>query len=128
MDVGCGEGELLHVLSQPASWLAPDSTTTQPTETEVLNLHPTHVHGLDFSSHDLQFAMEGTQPRSPSDGGGGGYGFGHRHDIRWEQLEVCIWEGRLEVLNEAFIGMECIVAMEVYVLFRPVVYTIERDY
>jgi small RNA 2'-O-methyltransferase len=121
LDVGCGEGELLHVLSQPASWLAPDpsittsttSATANTTDSEIINLHPTHVHGLDISARDLKFAMEGAQPRKDADGGGDGYGFGYRQDIRWEELEVCIWKGGLEVWNEELVGVECIVAMEV---------------
>lgn len=35
---------------------------------------------------------------------------------RWEELEVKIWEGGLQVDNEEFVGVECIVATEVYVL------------
>ena len=35
--------------------------------------------------------------------------------VRWEPLEVSLWEGSLEHVNDAFVGVECVVAAEVYV-------------
>jgi hypothetical protein len=32
---------------------------------------------------------------------------------RWEELEVKIWQGGLEVVNEELVNIECIVSMEV---------------
>src|SRR3984957_15707528 len=68
---------------------------------EILSLHPARVFGLDVSAQDLQFAMENTAVS--------------RAMRRWEDLEAKIWEGSLDVVNEAFVDVDCVVAMEVYV-------------
>src|ERR1700722_17952165 len=68
---------------------------------EILSLHPARVFGLDVSAQDLQFAMENTAVS--------------RAMRRWEDLEAKIWEGSLDVVNEAFVDIDCVVAMEVYV-------------
>jgi hypothetical protein len=50
------------------------------------------------------------------DGDGGGYG--HTHvGIRWEEMEAKVWKGGLEVANEEFVGIECLVSTEVSVFF-----------
>ena len=67
----------------------------------MLTLRPTHVAGLDISSRDLEFAVETTAQTA------------FTSDIRWEELEVKVWKGGLESVNEEFVGIECIVAMEV---------------
>jgi len=38
---------------------------------------------------------------------------------RFEQLDVLIWEGGLQVPNTTFNNIECIVAIEVYDSQRP---------
>jgi len=38
--------------------------------------------------------------------------------IRWESMVAEIWKGSLEVINEAFVGIQCIVSSEVYVFIR----------
>lgn len=38
---------------------------------------------------------------------------------RWEDLQVKIWKGGLETVNEAFIGVECIVSTEVIEHLQP---------
>ncbi|TFK49979.1 hypothetical protein OE88DRAFT_302403 [Heliocybe sulcata] len=134
LDVGCGEGELLACLCQPAPWLPPPPSNSLPNaDTEstsrctgpfscahsesfypvpntlpdkIANLHPSHLAGLDVSPHDLQFAVLGTAPKPPSH---------WNENVRWEALEVKLWQGGLESLNEEFVGVECITAMEVYV-------------
>jgi hypothetical protein len=105
LDIGCGEGELLQALCQPAPWLQPPSETSEEHvalhKNEILNLHPTRVFGLDVSVDDLQVAIANTAP--------------FEDFPRWEPVEAKIWEGGLEVFNPSFVDMECIVAMEVYV-------------
>jgi small RNA 2'-O-methyltransferase len=131
VDIGCGEGELLACLAQPAPWLRPLPHSLNPTksrsadydsdngppynvpdklidphESEIANLHCTKIQGLDISSSDLQYAVAGTAPPQSA------YKY-----IRWEPLEAKIWHGALESVNPEFIDVECIVSTEVYVLF-----------
>jgi small RNA 2'-O-methyltransferase len=135
LDVGCGEGELLAALSQPAMYLAPEPSFDMPLKSpitpftpftpsaaseDVMNLHCTRISGLDVSSSDLEFAAQWTAP--PKDTrleGGTSYLSFLPPPIRWEELEVDIWHGGLERFNEEFVGRECITAMEVYVIKPP---------
>jgi len=131
LDIGCGEGELLGSLCQPAPWLTPPPDSILPIETpkspiasptfnshdEVPNLHATHIHGLDISESDLSFAIDCTSPpriegeldpESP-------HPF-RRYSTtltRFEDLEVKLWKGGFEAINEEFVGIECIVSTEV---------------
>ncbi|TFK36627.1 hypothetical protein BDQ12DRAFT_653897 [Crucibulum laeve] len=138
LDVGCGEGQLLSALCQPAPWLDPPPTSVLPpvpatpisptspcsletpiyNDDEIPNLHISHLYGLDVSERDLQFAVQGvTPPRVEKEensnvyGGRGGY-FGTPSQ-RWEETEAKIWKGGLEVVNEELVGIECIVSTEV---------------
>ncbi|KAH9916169.1 uncharacterized protein B0H18DRAFT_858656, partial [Fomitopsis serialis] len=126
LDVGCGEGSLISCLCNPAPWLPPppqsilESFATVHSEASVATstvtadaapfaarldhptedfLHPLKVIGLDISTTDLEYATQATEPSD--------------WRLRWEPLEVEIWEGGLEAVNPAFVGMECIVATEV---------------
>ncbi|KAH9838573.1 uncharacterized protein C8Q71DRAFT_751899 [Rhodofomes roseus] len=130
LDVGCGEGSLISCACNPAPWLPPplpsiletfattraessataSSINDHGTLTEASShllpepvredfLHPTKVIGLDISAADLEYAAEDSAPSDSR--------------TRWEPLEVQIWEGGLEVVNPAFVGIECIVATEV---------------
>ncbi|KAG2139169.1 uncharacterized protein EDB93DRAFT_702531 [Suillus bovinus] len=111
VDIGCGEGQLLAVLCQPALCLPPpdpgvlaypsDATSTTP-EPGDLDLHPTRITGLDISSHALASAIEGTSPAAAN-----------ASYTRWEPLGVNIWHGGLEIFNPHFVNAECIVATEV---------------
>jgi hypothetical protein len=102
LDVGCGEGELLHVLCQPSPWLPPPAMSRNASQNLYRDmLHPNRVAGLDISSSDLKFAVETTAQSSFSS------------DIRWQEMEANVWKGGLEAYNEEFVGIECIVAMEV---------------
>nr|GAT45288.1 predicted protein [Mycena chlorophos] len=116
LDVGCGEGQLLSVLAQPAPWLAPPSSTILPSvddctykPSDVANLHMRRVTGLDISASDLAFAIKDTQPPDPAS----------QQDpyslrvTRFEDLSVRIFKGGLQTLNEEFVGVECIVCTEV---------------
>ena len=136
LDAGCGEGELLTVLCQPAPWLpappssilppspssptspaqitAPLESPTYNTTDDIPNLHISLIHGLDVSSSDLAFAIERTQPPPPEpEEDITGYRTYSTGVQRWEDLQVNIWKGGLETVNEAFVGVECIVSMEV---------------
>ncbi|KIM84337.1 hypothetical protein PILCRDRAFT_27688, partial [Piloderma croceum F 1598] len=119
VDIGCGEGELLACLAQPAPWLRPPPQSIRskstswdaddslprpldPNQSEIANLHCTHIQGLDISYSDLQYAILGTAPPESN-----------RHHVRWEALETKIWHGGLESVNQAFVDVECIVSTEV---------------
>ena len=67
---------------------------------ELINLHPVRVAGLDVSTDALEFASTGIAPS-------------FQGITRWEPLEAKVWNGGLESLNEEFVDMECIIAMEV---------------
>ncbi|RDB26089.1 Small RNA 2'-O-methyltransferase [Hypsizygus marmoreus] len=143
LDVGCGEGQLLTVLSQPAPWLAPPppgflpppleppdaSDTIPPSPTyndEIPNLHMTHVMGLDISINDLQFAIQGTAPPQDEvnlEEGSDQYRSHYTNvGLRWENLEAKIWKGGLEVINEDFLDIECIVSTEVIEHLPPEIF------
>lgn len=113
VDIGCGEGELLACLTQPAPWLRPPPESISPKhhlpksidlqQAGIANLYCTHIHGLDISAPDLQYAIQGTAPLASSD----------KRYLRWQPTEVKIWLGGLESTNPEFVGVECIVSTEV---------------
>ena len=129
--MGCGEGQLLTVLCQPAPWLTPPPTSvlkplslddaspsTPQTPTynhdEIPNLHISELHGLDISSEDLAFALESTAPpKKEQERPGNGYRSFNAGIQRWEDLVVKVWKGGLEVINEEFVDIECIISTEV---------------
>lgn len=122
LDVGCGEGQLLMPLSQPAPWLSPppvsilpppkDSDVASPAYNDdgVPNLHISHLYGLDVCKYDLDFAARETAPPNFSPDEIRSY---YHVQPRWEGLEVKLWEGGLESINEEFVGTECIASTEV---------------
>ncbi|RXW17293.1 hypothetical protein EST38_g8563 [Candolleomyces aberdarensis] len=135
LDVGCGEGSLLSPLCQPAPWLppppsdrlpalspsahagAPGSPLLSPTFNSVdgiQNLHVELIHGLDISPDDLAFAINTTQPPEPLPPSTYTVSL-----TRFEPLDVKLWEGGLETINEEFVGIECIVSTEVIEHLSP---------
>jgi len=78
------------------------------------------VHGLDISNEDLAFAMEAAAPPEPEEEDNSEMGWRLRSLTagaqRWEALTSKVWKGGLEVVNEEFRDIECIAAMEVYVV------------
>lgn len=127
---------MLAVLCQPAPWLPPPPVHILPALSEdhtksaeksrlapeyydeISDIHPAQVLGLDISSDDLDFAVQGTAP-PPSEveleKGGSHISAGFFSiNPRWEDLDVKIWRGGLEVINETFVDVECIVSSEVY--------------
>lgn len=132
LDVGCGEGQLLGALCQPAPWLTPPPPEVLPpsgtptslnfpvppspinNEEDIPNLHMTEVHGLDISDEDLQFAIKAIAPPEEVETvDSPGYRPIHRGVQRFEELHSGIWKGGLEVINDTFVDMECIVSTEV---------------
>lgn len=138
LDVGCGEGQLLSPLCQPAPWLAPPPTDLLPPQTpdspqilvspgfqaahdadSIPNLHASLIHGLDISPNDLAFAIDATRPPAPLEDLPE---FFRDPLTRFELLEVKLWEGGLETINEEFVGIECIVSTEVIEHLTPAIY------
>ncbi|KAJ7650045.1 hypothetical protein FB45DRAFT_778946 [Roridomyces roridus] len=120
LDVGCGEGQLLRVLSQPAPWLSPPPASIFPDEKQVEeykcdmpNLHTRRLVGLDVSAYDLAFAVKETKPPSSTPGGEDDMDSYGVRLTRWEDMEAKVWHGGLQVVNEEFVGVECIVCTEV---------------
>ncbi|KAG6830868.1 hypothetical protein H0H92_014233 [Tricholoma furcatifolium] len=135
LDIGCGEGQLLSVLCQPAPWLLPPpahilpplpdessefalKSPLSPTyNEEIPSIHTTHIMGLDISSIDLEFAIQGTKPPEPEinleEGSNPYTSCLTSIGLRWEDLDVKIWKGGLQVINEDFVDTQCIVSTEV---------------
>jgi len=137
LDVGCGEGELIGCLCNPAPWLQPPPPSILPppphsTDPDTLpnqytfshknhwkprapgvdeNMHIKEVFAIDISPYDLQEAIEITSPRPPPTCSG----LLSHVNLRWEPTTVKIWQGGLEVFNPEFVDIECIVSTEVYV-------------
>jgi small RNA 2'-O-methyltransferase len=127
----------LGVLCQPAPWLTPppisvlkplvslvspnddiaaSSTPQSPTYNDdgIPNLHISELHGLDISSEDLAFAQGNTAPpKKEEERIGNGYRSYNSGIQRWEELVVKVWKGGLEVINEEFVDIECIISTEV---------------
>ena len=107
--MGCGEGVFLQHLTHSPPWRAHTSATPAPVfpeKPDYINLR--ELHGLDIMKSDLLYATDVTAPQKHT------YGW-----TRFEQLDVSIWEGDLQVPNPTFNGIECMVAIEVYDSQRP---------
>jgi hypothetical protein len=109
LDVGCGEGVFLQLLTNSPPWRAYTSETPAPSVFEKSDfIHARDLHGLDILHSDLLYAADITAPGRHT------YGW-----TRFEQLDMSIWEGGLQVPNPAFKGIESIVATEVYDTLHP---------
>jgi len=80
----------------------------------VTYLHPTLLYGIDLSDEDLNFAKSNTEPIATEQAS---YAATFRstyttHSLRWEELQVKIWKGGFQKINEAFINIESIVSTE----------------
>lgn len=97
----------MQCLCHPSPWLkvpTNDPTILIPEPDDFIHLEV--IHALDISHKDLQYVIEGTKPlRKPLSQ--------WDQTIRWESLNVNVWEGALESFNPEFIGIECIVSTEV---------------
>ncbi|CAE6417661.1 unnamed protein product [Rhizoctonia solani] len=108
LDIGCGEGALLNVLCKPTSTI-PNDNSLEPGR----DLDLTRVAALDIDPVDIQEAAQAaTYDRKPhylapwGSGEDGWY-------IRWAQLHVAVWLGRLQDPNPTFHGFDAIVSTEV---------------
>ncbi|KAK7032263.1 hypothetical protein VNI00_013222 [Paramarasmius palmivorus] len=89
----------------------------------IPNLHPSLVSGLDISPSDLKFAAQVTEPPKEDESELlQGNWARSRATVRWEELTANIWKGGLEVVNEEFVGVECIVATEVIEHLTPEIF------
>ncbi|QRV75005.1 methyltransferase domain protein [Ceratobasidium sp. AG-Ba] len=112
LDIGCGEGSLLHAVCGPASSVpsdVPDSHLSTP----INDLFLQRVAALDVDPEVIEDAVyAATSDREPhylapwGSGEDGWY-------IRWAPLEVSVWEGSLGVINPEFSGFDAIVSTEV---------------
>ncbi|KAF9533905.1 hypothetical protein CPB83DRAFT_844740 [Crepidotus variabilis] len=96
------------------------------TDDDIPNLHICELHGIDISDEDLAFSVEATTPPesqedaySSSSSSPARIRSYSRGVQRWEELTAKVWKGGLEVPNDEFIDMECIVAMEVIEHLHP---------
>lgn len=69
---------------------------------------------MDICSGDLTFAVQNTAPPQSVEHQGNDI-FRRSVGVRWEDLTVRLWEGGLEVINEKFADVECIISTEVSV-------------
>ncbi|EEB99965.1 hypothetical protein MPER_00219, partial [Moniliophthora perniciosa FA553] len=105
LDVGCGEGQLLSALCQPAPWLSSPPPSVIPEDSRIppmnlfnspfdpiANLHPTVISGLDISPSDLKFAAQVTEPPKEDDTELQGEWARSRAAVRWEELTANIWK------------------------------------
>ncbi|KAF8823435.1 hypothetical protein HHX47_DHR10000154 [Lentinula edodes] len=144
LDIGCGEGQLLSVLSVPSPWLPappqfmlyPNSQPKEPiasplnlyntSSDPIPNLHITRLVGLDISSRDLEFAAQAIAPpanaENTEDSSIDPWRYrGSKDTVRWEEMTAKLWEGGLETINEEFVGTECIVSSEVIEHLSPTI-------
>lgn len=70
-------------------------------------LHVNSIHALDVSASSLRYAAAVTAPTEISSS--------WLHNVRWESLDVKLWQGGLESFNPEFVGTDCIISTEVYV-------------
>lgn len=106
VDIGCGEGETLTCLCNPAPWRAPLAILPDPDSGGAEDtLHITSIHALDISTSSLSFAAKAVAQIEDAT-------CWMKH-IRWEPLDVKLWHGGLESFNREFVGVDCIVSTEV---------------
>ncbi|GBE88330.1 predicted protein [Sparassis crispa] len=110
LDVGCGSGELLSCLCNPAPWLRPKPISNVAVAPDVHPdeiLHVAKIHGVDIAPDSLKDAISMTSPPPPI------VLSSWEPMPRWEPLEAKIWRGGVQAFNPEFVGVECIVATEV---------------
>ncbi|KAJ3559647.1 hypothetical protein NM688_g221 [Phlebia brevispora] len=121
LDVGCGEGETIACLCNPAPWLSPHASVSsmpplagtlswEDIKSSILSddfLHLEKVFAFDISSQALKDAVRMTIPQPQSEAGQW-HGY-----TRWEPLHVKLWEGGLESYNPDFVNIDCIISTEV---------------
>lgn len=141
-DLGCGSGALLQLLAVPAnhsddfpaSLYPPSPVSESPSGCTIetnrrlrldkvravprLNPNDSELHlrrlvGVDLRKESLENAIHVVEPPAPRvEGEGTG-----EESERWEEMRCEIWEGGLEVYNEALEQMEAMVVTEVRSVF-----------
>ncbi|KIK57391.1 hypothetical protein GYMLUDRAFT_203822 [Collybiopsis luxurians FD-317 M1] len=142
LDVGCGSGQLISVLTSPSPWLAAPPASVLYPDTDppvsalpspvnlfnissdpIPNLHIRRLSGLDISALDLKFAVQAVTPSSTNPETLDPWKLSHSQEvIRWEDMTARIWQGGLEVINEEFVGTQAIVSSEVIEHLPPDVF------
>ncbi|GJJ08249.1 hypothetical protein Clacol_002459 [Clathrus columnatus] len=118
LDIGCGEGNLLHCLTEPSISVLP------PEKFQVLDeLYIDTVHGLDPSLKDLQYTLQRIAPNHPNSSSNSS---NHHYDSvttkwddsdlgdswapaqqpRWTPLKVSLWNGGFENLHYDMFGAD----------------------
>ncbi|KAF8591060.1 hypothetical protein K439DRAFT_1402650 [Ramaria rubella] len=117
LDIGCGEGSLLQCLTEP-SFTLPPRITLPPTQSD---LYLKTIHGLDPHPPNCELAALSTAPPPFDKPPFTGYDRWRKRDARWMPLEVSIWEGGFEAINDAFEGdnVDAFVASEVIEHLTP---------
>ncbi|MBW0525714.1 hypothetical protein O181_065429 [Austropuccinia psidii MF-1] len=144
LELGCGEGTLLGLLTHPAtsldefppSQIAPSllkdlkkdlvedrfddpayAIRLKAIQDQILpqvprlsaheqDLHLSHLIGIDIDPNRLRSARQSISPTNLNFSS-------YSPAIRWEPLEVEIWQGDITVFNNKFVGIECVVMSEV---------------
>ncbi|KAI5116651.1 hypothetical protein M0805_004913 [Coniferiporia weirii] len=134
LDVGCGTGDLLCCLCNPTAFLGEpgpegvvgeheydelmSESSTEPSrgafaKDDLPDLHLARLAGLDASRPAIERCIELTKQRTDCLG-----------LLRWEDLEVKLWHGSLDVFNAEFVGTDCIVSSEVIEHLPPPVLSV----
>ncbi|KIJ52572.1 hypothetical protein M422DRAFT_243357 [Sphaerobolus stellatus SS14] len=124
LDIGCGDGPLLQALVQPP-WSRPPPF--DDVETRDIYLHT--LHGLDPSAYSILSSNEGIMPEEGQPFTG--QERWARRQARWTELDVFLWEGGFELMDEemfenrmvdAFVATEVIehLPSELLPLFAPI--------
>ncbi|KAF8339590.1 uncharacterized protein EI90DRAFT_3037172 [Cantharellus anzutake] len=109
LDLGCGEGQLLRCLAQPAPYLC-DATLPLDVDVSSRDVYPSLMAGIDICTKSLERARAATEPQEMDDSA-------PRYATvspRWNPLTIELWHGELEVASDQFLNrFECIVSTEV---------------
>ncbi|ORY56804.1 hypothetical protein BCR35DRAFT_284068 [Leucosporidium creatinivorum] len=150
VELGCGPGAVLSLLTQPAEHLdefpslyPPEPYSSSPSSPSVSSpsaiarsqklqvlrsiprrnpteneLHLRKVIGVDIRADSLQQAAKVVEPPAPTERREG-ESWSPRQQERWEGLSVQLYEGGLEVYNEALENVEAVIATEVLEHLTP---------
>ncbi|KZV89807.1 hypothetical protein EXIGLDRAFT_677711 [Exidia glandulosa HHB12029] len=119
LDVGCGPGDLISCLCEPAQTVDSQPEPGDPILDIFQDLHLKRIAGLDMSSASLEAASKHVLGRVENATSAGNSWWQPGRN-RWEALEVKLWLGSLDVFNKDLVfdpkkdsGYEAIVSQEV---------------